>query len=148
MIRASLGDLFHRRHQPRLAAHLVVLSLLALALTVPKPVYPQALGVPAAPSTAEASQPEPGFDTRLSTRSNLLGDIGGLRTFLGRYGVTIELQGTSELLGNVTGGTHTGFAYDGSTLMGVGIDTQKAFGLEGGTFNISARRADWKAKRI
>jgi len=38
----------------------------------------------------------------------------------------------------VTGGTHTGFAFDGLTLLSLGIDTQKAFGLEGGTFNISA----------
>ena len=68
----------------------------------------------------------------------MLGDIGGLRTFLGRYGVTFGLQETSELFGNATGGVNTGVAYNGATLMGLGVDTQQAFGLPGGTFNISA----------
>jgi porin len=94
----------------------------------------QAQGVPPSPSAAADS----GFMTGLWTRSTLFGDMGGLRTFLGHYGITIGLQETSEILGNVTGGTHTGFAYDGLTLMNLGIDTEKAFGLEGGTFNVSA----------
>src|SRR6195952_2909691 len=94
----------------------------------------QAQGVPPSPSAAADS----GFGTNLWTRGNLLGDMGGLRTFLGSYGITIGLSETSEVLGNVTGGTHTGFAYDGLTLMNLGIDTQRAFGWEGGTFNVSA----------
>jgi porin len=71
-------------------------------------------------------------------RSNLLGDMGGLRTLLGRHGITIGLQETSEVFANVTGGIRQGVAYDGVTQMGVGLDTQKAFGWEGGTFNVSA----------
>ena len=42
------------------------------------------------------------------------------------------------MFGNVTGGTHRGAAYDGLTLMSLGLDTGKAFGWEGGTFNVSA----------
>ena len=42
------------------------------------------------------------------------------------------------MLGNVTGGVHRGAAYDGLTLFGLGVDTEKAFGLPGGTFNVSA----------
>jgi porin len=90
---------------------------------------------PAAPP--DANNTGPNFMTNLWTRSNLLGDMGGVRTFLGNYGVTIGLNETSEVLGNVTGGVNKGFAYDGLTLFGVGIDTQKAFGLDGGTINIS-----------
>ena len=52
--------------------------------------------------------------------------------------MTFGLQETSELFGNATGGVNTGVAYNGATLMGLGVDTQQAFGLPGGTFNISA----------
>ncbi len=96
-----------------------------------------AQGVPS-PSAEGAPTGEPGFMTGLWTRGTLLGDAGGLRTFLGNYGVTFGLQETSEVLGNVTGGVRNGFEYDGLTVLNVGVDTQKAFGLEGGTFNVSA----------
>ena len=81
---------------------------------------------------------EPGFTTGLWTRGNLFGDMFGLRTTLGRYGISIGLQGTSEVLGNVTGGIHRGADYDGLTMLSMGLDTAKAFGWQGGTFNISA----------
>jgi porin len=71
-------------------------------------------------------------------RSNfLLGDMWGLRTFLSRYGIGFGLSETSEVLGNVTGGTSHGFEYDGLTQMVLQMDTQRAFGLHGGTFNVS-----------
>jgi porin len=63
--------------------------------------------------------------------------VGGLRPLLGSYGVTFGLQETSEYLNNPSGGTRRGGAYDGLTQFGVGVDTQKAFGLPGGTFNVS-----------
>jgi porin len=72
------------------------------------------------------------------TRSQLLGDIGGLRSWLGKYGVTLEATETSEYLANLRGGLKTGGTYDGLTTVTLGVDTQKAFGLEGGTFNVSA----------
>jgi porin len=136
MIRVRL-DPSRQRHRPQLATHTAVLSILLLALAMPQTARSQALGVPPAPSEAETNPTEPGFNTGLWTRSTLLGDIGGARTFLGNHGLTVGLQETSEVLGNVTGGTHTGFDYDGLTQLSLGIDTQKAFGLEGGTFNIS-----------
>jgi porin len=42
------------------------------------------------------------------------------------------------VLGNVSGGLKTGAVYEGATLMGLEVDTDKAFGLPGGTFNVSA----------
>jgi porin len=82
----------------------------------------------------------PDFFTGLfsASRSTLLGDIFGLRTFLGRYGVTFNLSETSEVLGNVSGGVRRGFDYEGLTTMSLGLDTSKALGWEGGTFNASA----------
>ncbi len=76
--------------------------------------------------------------TGVWTRQNLLGDIGGLRPWLNQYGVTFGLSETSEVLGNLRGGLGHGATYDGVTEMSLGLDTQKAFGLPGGTFNVSA----------
>ena len=42
------------------------------------------------------------------------------------------------MLGNVTGGSQRGVAYDGLTQMALQLDTARAFGLHGGTFNVSA----------
>ncbi|HLI13100.1 MAG TPA: carbohydrate porin [Alphaproteobacteria bacterium] len=110
-----------------------------------------AAGSEALPSERETPAPGPegnaqpsaalgaaGLWTGLFQRSNLLGDMGGLRPWLGKYGVTLTLQETSEVLGNATGGTRQGAAYDGLTTMGLQLDTGKALGLEGGTFNASA----------
>ena len=83
---------------------------------------------------AQAATDQTGF----WQRSNLLGDMGGLRPWLGQYGITFGLQETSEALGNFTGGIQQGPVYDGLTQMGLGLDTQKAFGWQGGTFNVSA----------
>jgi porin len=74
----------------------------------------------------------------ISRSSGMLGDMGGLRPWLSQYGLSFGLQETSEVLGNVTGGINKGFDYDGLTQAIVQMDTQRAFGLYGGTFNISA----------
>jgi porin len=79
-----------------------------------------------------------GFFDGISRRETLLGDMWGLRSALANYGITFALQETSEVLGNVTGGAKTGAAYDGLTQMALQLDTDRAFGLHGGTFNISA----------
>lgn len=101
-----------------------------------------AAGLLAAGSTHAQTAPEPGAgapaDSDLWTRSNLLGDMGGLRTLLGQVGLTFTLQETSEIFGNVSGGASRGAAYDGLTQMGLALDTDKAFGWSGGAFNVSA----------
>jgi porin len=94
---------------------------------------------PEAPEADLRIQAQPsGFMTGFWTRQNMLGDMGGLRPWLGKYGITFQLTETSEYLANVRGGLGHGGAYDGLTTATVGIDTQKAFGLPGGQFNVSA----------
>ena len=92
------------------------------------------------PASAAPAPGEPGFTTGLfsSSRSNLLGDIYGVRPLLNQYGISLGLTETSEVFGNVTGGVRRGAAYDGLTQMSLGIDLGKAIGLEGGIFNVSA----------
>lgn len=74
----------------------------------------------------------------IKRRSYLLGDMWGLRPLLSQHGVSLTILETSEVLGNVSGGAKQGFAYDGLTQVVLQMDTQRAFHLYGGTFNISA----------
>jgi porin len=100
------------------------------------------------PEGVEALQPSPsegaagegsfGFLTGISKSANLLGDMWGLRPLLSKYGISLAVSETSEVLGNVTGGVRQGFEYDGLTQMAVQLDTQQAFGWYGGTFRASA----------
>ncbi len=73
----------------------------------------------------------------IARNSNLFGDMGGIRTWLGQYGMTFNLTETSEVLGNLTGGVQQGFAYDGLTTATLQLDTQRAFNWYGGLFNVS-----------
>jgi porin len=78
------------------------------------------------------------FLTGLGRSNYLLGNMWGLRPFLSQYGISFALQETSEVLGNVSGGRNQGFDYDGLTQMLLQLDTRRAFGWYGGTFNASA----------
>lgn len=75
---------------------------------------------------------------RLYKSNLLLGDMGGLRSELSKYGMSLALQETSEVQGNVTGGSKTGATYDGLTQMLLQLDTNRAFGWHGGLLNVSA----------
>jgi porin len=125
-----------------MSALVLVSAALFFACTMALPGRARAQTVDPAQSAAASDQPasEPGFFTGLfaPSRSNLLGTMGGLRTVLGNFGISLGLQETSEVFGNVTGGTQQGAAYDGLTELSIGVDTEKAFGWPGGTFNVSA----------
>ena len=116
------------------------MALLLLNVGVSAGAWAQSAPAAGGSGPPEAAPGEPGFTTQLfgSSRSTLLGDMWGLRTALGRYGIDLSITETSEVLGNVTGGIQTGAAYDGLTTLTVGIDAEKAFGWVGGSFNISA----------
>ncbi len=89
----------------------------------------------------EAATPMTGplsFLNGISRSGYMLGDMWGLRTELSKYGISFALQETSEVLGNLTGGAKQGAAYDGLTQMLLQLDTKRAFGWYGGTFNVSA----------
>jgi porin len=91
------------------------------------------------PGTTGAQSTGPlGFLNGLSRSNYMLGDMWGLRTVLSQYGISFALQETSEVLGNPVGGAKQGAAYDGLTQMVLQLDTKRAFGWYGGTFNISA----------
>lgn len=96
---------------------------------------PPVLSIP----TEEELQPTQGsFIDNLDRTTLLLGNMGGLRSDLAQYGMSLAIQETSEVLGNPTGGTHQGADYDGLTQFLLQLDTQRAFDWYGGTFNASA----------
>lgn len=70
-------------------------------------------------------------------RSNLFGDLGGLRPKLDELGMTLSLQTTNEVFGNLSGGLHTGSTFDGVALAALSLDTEKAWGWAGGTVYVS-----------
>ena len=130
------------------AAALAVLLLWALPAATqgtpvnqPAPAAPATSGNPAPGPTGAATPaqpPSPQAPTGFWQRSNLLGDIGGLRSALDKYGVSLGLSETSEVFGNPTGGRAQGAIYDGLTQLSLGVDLGKAIGLDGGIFNVSA----------
>lgn len=123
------------------AAFLVVSGCLMLA----QPARSDDRPMPGASTASGATSPgskdaddKPAWAGGLATRSNLLGDIGGIRPVFDRIGVSFGLSETTEVLGNPTGGTRRGAILEGLTQMSIGIDLAKALGLPGGLFNVSA----------
>ncbi|MDE2288615.1 MAG: carbohydrate porin [Burkholderiales bacterium] len=96
------------------------------------------LASPLLAHAADGGNPSDPAQNDLWTRQTLLGDMWGIRPALARYGITFSLNETSEYLNNLRGGIRRGGTYDGLTTATVQVDTQKAFGWAGGTFNVSA----------
>ena len=115
------------------ASSIIGMAVFGAVLSAVPPARAQS-SVGASTDPATAQSPANGF----WTRPHLLGDLGGIRPFLATYGISLGLTETSEVWGNVTGGVHQGADYDGLTEMSLGLDTDKAFGWAGGTFNVSA----------
>ena len=84
------------------------------------------LAVPAAPAFAQ------------DANTGLLGDMGGLRTDLGKYGISFSASDSENLLGNFAGGVKNGATLQGVLTLGLDVDTGKAFGLQGGTLHVTA----------
>jgi porin len=109
--------------------------------TRPAAAAPPQVSLPTAPESFEtglSTEGPFGFLSGISRTNYLLGDMWGLRTLLSQYGMSLAVQETSEVLGNLTGGARQGARYDGLTQVVLQLDTQRAFGWYGGTFNASA----------
>lgn len=124
---------FSPRATHRAAAMLVALAIAGCASSQAS----AQTSAQAAPAEA-ANTPNDAAPTGLWDRPTLLGGMGGVRPWLDERGVTLTLQETSELLGNVSGGTRRGLAYDGATQFGLSVDMSKALGLTGGQFFVDA----------
>ena len=96
----------------------------------------QAATPPGAATAPESGAPF-GFLSPSWQNQNLLGDMGGLRPALSNHGITLTILENIETFGNLSGGVQQGFEADGLTTVTLQMDTEKAFGLKGGTFNVS-----------
>jgi porin len=67
----------------------------------------------------------------LLSRTNLLGDFGGLRSAIAPYGFNLGIVENSEVLSNVTGGEKRGVIYEGVTDLNLGFDLRPYFGWRG-----------------
>jgi porin len=110
-------------------------TLLAIMIAAPSLGGAFPCAAQTAPPAASPAQPAP---TGLWERSNLLGDMAGLRPALTDHGVTLTVLDSETLLGDVSGGVKQGATMQGLTTATLQVDTGKAFGLQGGTFNVSA----------
>ncbi len=120
------------------------LSLGGAIVAEPAKAAPPPLAIPSEPEAFETGLTPGGagagpfaFVQGLEKSDSLFGDMWGLRSGLSRFGISLTLSETSEVLGNVTGGVKTGFAYDGLTQAVLQLDTERAFGWHGGLFNVS-----------
>ena len=105
--------------------------------TDPALATPPVFSAPSEIESTNGTAGPTGFLSGLSRSSYMLGDMWGVRPWLSKYGVSLNILETSEVLGNVSGGIHQGFEYDGLTQMILQLDTQRALNWYGGTFNVS-----------
>lgn len=124
-----------RRTVARIAAGLAGAVTLAPAASLAAP--PPIMAVVSDDGTSQGGDPL-AFLHNWRREGALLGDLWGVRKELAHHGVTITVQETSEVLGNASGGVHQSFDYDGLTQAVVQVNSQRAFGYYGGTFNASA----------
>ena len=128
-------------HSPSLllTSQLVLAAVLASSFSInvnaaPPPIIIQ---VTSDESVSSNSVGLLGFMDGIDRSSALLGDMWGVRTDLSKHGISLEIQETSEYLGNTSGGTKRSFEYDGLTQILGQLDTQRAFRHYGGLFNLS-----------
>ena len=120
-------------------ARLMLIGGLA-AVATPAMAAPPPISIPVPDDTADGTRHEGPFDFLKNWRreQGLLGDMWGIRTDLSHHGITLAIQETSEALGNASGGVHQSLDYDGLTQAVLQVNSQRAFGYDGGTFNASA----------
>jgi porin len=71
-----------------------------------------------------------------SQNANFLGDIGGLRPALLKYGLSLQLTEEAETFGNLTGGVRQGYEVNGVTTLQAQLDTKPLFGVPGGILSV------------
>ncbi len=70
--------------------------------------------------------------------NGLFGDMAGLRTGFDKYGIQFNATDSENLLGNYAGGVKDGTTLQGVLTLGLDVDLGKAFGLQGGSFHVTA----------
>lgn len=103
-----------------------VAALLPLSARAADNPPENAPGNPADGNAADRQQDREG-----EAGKTLLGDMGGLRPGIARYGFTLNASETDEVLGNVSGGIRRGAIYEGLTDVSLKWDLRKYFDWRG-----------------
>ncbi|RBP04529.1 OprB family porin [Roseiarcus fermentans] len=119
------------------SASLPVLPALSAEAAPDRRFRAQASEATATPSAPAASPGPWGVLSGDWQNADLLGDLGGLRPALGKYGISVQLSEEAETFGNLTGGVRQGFEVNGVTTAQVQLDTKPLFGLPGGIVSVS-----------
>ena len=107
---------------PFLAGFLIAAFIAAPVLAAPPGISFGEIELPGTPAAAPSD---------FWTRTNLLGDMGGLKPAIQPYGLQLNITETSEILGNPTGGVRQGAIYEGVTDLNLGWDLRTYFGWRG-----------------
>ena len=87
----------------------------------------------------EAPTPEPASKLeQFFTQDYLLGDWGGLRSDLAANGLDLEFYWAGTLPNNLSGGIQQGTTFQQGLLLAADLDTERAFGWEGGHLHAAA----------
>ncbi len=95
----------------------------------PGDIVEQPVDAAKTPASAAPSIDPFGFLKNVQRNQAFFGDLWCLRPFLAEGGATLTVQEQSEVLGNLTGGTSRGAAYEGLTTGTFQLDASRAFGL-------------------
>ncbi|MCB8882678.1 carbohydrate porin [Acidisoma cellulosilytica] len=87
--------------------------------------------LPACAFAQSAQAPQSTPADSFANPEHLFGDWGGVRTDLGRLGINLLLDYTSESAGNVAGGTRRALDYADQRALELDIDWQKLAGIQG-----------------
>ena len=87
-------------------------------------------------SNPAAPPPTPTLESAEDYSGSPFGSLGGMRPFLGKYGIKISGIYTGEIFGNVSGGLRTGAIAEGLLELDVDVDLSTALGLPGGSLHI------------
>jgi porin len=117
-----------RRPPWRLRATAAMAAAAALAFVLPEPVAAQTIEEE---SGRIPGMPEPSIASSLP---RWLADPGGVRSRLGREGVTFHINYIGEVLDNPVGGVEQGPLYDGRLEVAIDADLEKLIGWPGLTF--------------
>jgi porin len=89
-----------------------------------------------APASTTGSETNQSALMQFLTRDYLLGDWGGVRSALSRHGVDFEFFYVASNPHNISGGIHTGAAYEGAFMMLLDLDSEKLAGYDGGHLHV------------
>ena len=124
-------------------ARLSTILLAAALAAAPRPSAAEPADATAAPPTAAAAAaPAAAAATAFPSRDFLTGSWGGARDSMKSAGVSVNLNYSTETMGNVSGGEQIGWAYADNIALEFRFDLDRLIGFGGTTFLVKMSQRD------